>query len=188
MQITILAISNTNKPTAKGSYQELEVTYKDDQNKTGSRKIMSFVKESKAAYDVLVNASNGETYDVSMTKMPGRDGKDYWVWTNATRGQANAQGNSVPARTGSGQTSPGTRGSYETPEERAARQVYIVRQSSISSAVAVLGTGAKSPPKADEILKLAKQFEDFVFNGTTGDLVTDISALEDENLFQELPQ
>lgn len=185
MQIQVIAVNNQTVPTAKGSYQKLEVTYKDDQGKVGARNIMSFVKESKPAFDILVNATNGEVFDVSMVKQPGKDGKDYWVWTGATKGVAGAKGNSVQSSTGSGSTTV-PKGNWETAEERAARQIYIIRQSSISSAVANLTAGAKKAPEAHEVLALAKQFEDFVFKGLTGDIVADTLSLEDPQEFEDV--
>ena len=50
------------------------------------------------------------------------------------------------------------RSNFETPEERAKKQVYIVKQSSISNALVVLSVGAKAPPSAQSILDLAQIF------------------------------
>lgn len=184
MLITVINVANQTIPTSKGSYQKLEVSYKDDQGKTATRSIMDFVKDSKPAFTALVDAKYGDSYNISMVKQPGKDGKEYWVWTNATKGAADAKGSSVPASAGSGaSTTP--KGNWETAEERAARQVYIIRQSSISSAIAALVVGAKKSPEAAEILTLAKKFEDFVFKGLTGDVVTDLSSLEDPQEFSD---
>ena len=187
MQITVINVANQTVPTNKGSYQKLEVTYKGPDGKVGSRNIMSFVPQSKPAFEALVSASHGDVFDVSMVKEAGRDGKEYWVWTNATRGVASAQGSAVPANNGTSSTSTVAKGNWETAEERAKRQIYIIRQSSISSAVATLAVGAKKAPEAAEVLNLAKKFEDYVFEGLTGNIVTDTAALEDESLFQDIP-
>ena len=186
MQITVINVANQTVPTSKGSYQKLEVTYKGPDGKVGSRNIMSFVPQSKPAFEALVSASNGDVFDVSMVKEAGRDGKEYWVWTNATRGQAvistaRPEGGGIPVTTGT------TKGNWETSEERAKKQIYIIRQSSISSAVAALAVGAKKPLEGNEVLALAKKFEDYVFEGLTGNVVTDTAALEDESLFQDIP-
>ena len=185
MQITVINVANQTVPTNKGSYQKLEVSYKDDQGKTATRPIMDFVKESKPAFTALVDAQYGDVFNIDMVKQPGRDGKEYWVWTNATKGAAGAksqQGGTPSASTGSGTVA---KGNWETAEERAARQVYIIRQSSIANAVAALSVGVKAPPKSEEILVLAKKFEDFVFKGLTGDTVADLTALEDPQEFTE---
>jgi hypothetical protein len=58
-------------------------------------------------------------------------------------------------------TNPSPKSTYETPEERAARQVLIVRQSSISSAVEFAVAHKVKDPQ--EVIAIAKQFEDYVF-------------------------
>ena len=187
MQISIINVANQTVPTSKGSYQALEVTYKEVAGgKVASRKIMSFVNDSKPAFEALSSASNGEVFTISMVKQPGKDGKDYWVWTNATKGAANATGSTVsPVPTTGGATQ--AKGNWETTEERAKKQVYIIRQSSLSTAVAALSVGSKAAPKDTDILALAKKFEDYVFDGLTGNIVADTAKLE-EDFFQDLPQ
>lgn len=188
MQINVINVANQTVPTAKGSYQALEVTYKEvATSKVGSRKIMSFVNDSKQAFEALSAASNGEVFDIAMVKQTGKDGKEYWVWTNATKGTTSA----TPAATGnsgSAGTATVAKGTWETPEERAKKQVYIIRQSSVSSAIAALATGSKSAPKLEDVLSYAKGIENYVFDGLTGNIVTDTASLEDEDLFQSLPQ
>ena len=51
-----------------------------------------------------------------------------------------------------------TGSNYETKEERAARQVYIIRQSSLATAVDLLGQGAST----DTVIETAKVFEAYV--------------------------
>jgi len=57
------------------------------------------------------------------------------------------------------------RGGWETPEERAAKQIYIVRQSSISNAIAFYGMRADHDKDVleDDVISLAKRFEAYVF-------------------------
>ena len=55
------------------------------------------------------------------------------------------------------------RSTYETPEERAKKQVYIVKQSSINAAIQLLSVGAKQPPSTELVLTEAQKFVDFVF-------------------------
>ena len=55
-----------------------------------------------------------------------------------------------------------TGSNYETKEERAARQVLIVKQSSLSTAVSALAVGAKSTPSAADVIAYAKQLEQYV--------------------------
>ena len=184
MQISVINVANQTVPTSKGSYQALEVTFKDNTGKVASKKIMSFVKESKKAFDVLATANNGDVFDIQMQK----DAQDkYWVWTDARKGSAQAtQGQAASAAPA---TNTVSKGNWETPEERAKKQVYIIRQSSLSTATNVLLVGAKAPPKVDEIFALAKRFEDYVFEGLKEEksFAQATAELEDD-LFQDLPQ
>jgi hypothetical protein len=69
-------------------------------------------------------------------------------------------------------TNASPKSNYETADERAARQVMIVRQSSISNAVALLKT-EKHTPTTEEVLAVAKQFENFVL-GKSNDPFADL--------------
>ena len=186
MQINIISVSQQTIPTTKGSYQALEVTFKDTTGKVAAKKIMSFVKESKKAFDTLATASNGDVFDIKMVK----DAQDkYWVWTDATRGNANAQSQSSATTGVSSSAGTVSKGNWETAEERAKKQIYIIRQSSLSTAVQALVAGAKAPPKQEDILALAKTFESYVFDGLAEEksFAAATAELEDD-LFQDLPQ
>ena len=157
IQIQVIATAIETKPTTKGSsYQQLELTFKNltFQGKVESKKIMSFGANVNA-FKLLSNAQAGQVYDVEVVK--NAQGYNDWPTVTLSNGAAPAS----PAKS-STPTTP-TKTTYETPEERAQRQILIVRQSSISSAVAVLTTGAKSPPKSSDVIALAKEFEAYVF-------------------------
>ena len=171
MQIQIVTTSIETKPTAKGSYQQLEVVYKNltFQGKVESKKLMSF-GAGASSFKALSESSAGGVYDITVVK----NDKGYNDWTSATMavpGAAASAGQTALA--GSiGKTNPTPKSTYETPEERAQRQILIVRQSSVSSAVALLTAGAKSPPKATDVIATAKELEAYVFGvadaGPTG--------------------
>ena len=150
MLINIIDVGAPNTHAAKNgrSYQSLEVTYKDEQAQTKTKKLMSFSNPS--VFNHIKTLGKGDAVNVVTTK----DDNGYWQWT-AIGGDAVAQeSTSKPAAAGVNRT---TGSNYETKEERAARQVYIVRQSSISA------VGAKSAPTADSVIALAKEFEAYVF-------------------------
>ena len=158
MNITILSVSVATVPTAKGSYQVADVAYKNNsfQGKVEGKKIMSF-GASKNTYAVLSIAQPGDSYEIEVVK----NDKGYNDWVSATKGGAVAATAATPTAGKAATASP--RGTYETPEERAQRQVLIVRQSSLSSAATVLTAGVKTPPDADAVVSLAKRFEAYVF-------------------------
>jgi hypothetical protein len=131
------------------------------QGKVEGRKLVGF-GEGKAAYDVLLNAQPGEVYEITVVKNGA-----YNNWTNAVKTTATATTVASPAGgTISGAKpayTPAAKSTYETPEERAKKQILIVRQSNLSSAISLLSIGAKTTPKVEDILSTAKQFEGYVF-------------------------
>jgi len=169
MQIQIVTTTTTTKPTARGSYQELEVVYKNltFQGKVESKKIMSF-GAGAPSFTALSTASGGSTWDVTVVK----NDKGYNDWTACV--PSNGAADAPAASTGGSFSKPNAtpRSTYETPEERAQRQVLIVRQSSLSNAVSTLAVGAKSAPKPAEVIAVAQAYEAYVFGivdpGPTG--------------------
>lgn len=151
MQIEVLSTSVEDK----GKYKQLEVAYKGGDGKVSSKKIMSFAAPD--VFKVLANSKQGDFFDVTTVK----NDKGYWDWTSATNGSASGF---VKAATTS---SPTPRSTYETAEERAARQVLIVRQSSVSNAIEFYKLNAKKQPSTQEIVEVAKFFEDYVFGKNT---------------------
>lgn len=158
MQIQIIATSVETKPTSKGSYQQLEVTYKNltYQGKVESKKLMSFGANA-SAFTALSDASAGSQWNVTVVK--NAQGYNDWTAVSPTTAADPATPSKppIPEKTQMG------RSTYETPEERAQRQILIVRQSSLASAVATLTVGAKSL-KPEDVVAVAKQYENYVFD------------------------
>lgn len=162
MQIQIITTSIETKPTAKGSYQCLELVFKNltFQGKVESKKLMSF-GAGKPAFEVLSAAAAGTVFDISVVKNPA----GFNDWTSATpAGGAGAPALTPAATPYAGKAATTTpKSTYETPEERAQRQILIVRQSSVSSAINLLGTGSKAPLKVSDVIATAKELESYVF-------------------------
>jgi len=172
MQIQILSVSITTVPTAKGSYQVADLAFKNltYQGKVEGKKVMSF-GAAKASFEALAIAQSGEVYDVTVVK----NDKGFNDWTSMTKGvagaaQAQPQGakpfGGIPVAT---TVSQPARSNYETPEERAKKQVYIIRQSSFSTAVAGLSAGAKTPVKFEDALAYAKNIEKYILDMDLGE-------------------
>ena len=171
MNITILSVDIKTTPTAKGSYQTADVAYKNNsfQGKVEGKKVMSF-GATKDSFTTLATAQPGESYEVTVVK----NDKGYNDWVSMAKATAGA---SSPAAAPSKAPNAAPRSTYETPEERAQRQVLIVRQSSLSSAVNTLTAGANTPPSVESVIALAKAYEGYVFGtGASGfdDLPSDI--------------
>lgn len=189
VRIQVIATATETKPTAKGSYQQLEVTYKDlDKNKVASKKIMSFSKP-EVVFKTMALAKATDVYDIELVK---NESSGYWDWTNATKSSgdvaSSTQGTQQGVRNASGTAQPSaTKGGWETPEERAKKQIYIVRQSSLSTAVEALSVGAKTVVKAEDLIEYARKLETFVFATDDPVVVTKKDVGGIEGLEEDLP-
>lgn len=132
------------KKNGKGTYGKLTVTHKTDEGKVEAKAVMDFATPSEA-FERLKKATKGDRFAVSREK----DANGYWVWTGVDTQVAGPKAATAPA----------ARPSYETSEERAARQVYIIKQSSIASAVAFYQGKDVLPEK---VLETAEKFKQYV--------------------------
>lgn len=156
MQITVIDVGTPNTHAAKNgrSYQSLEVTYKGGDGKVGNKKLMSFSNPS--VFKAAGSWNKGDVVEIVSQK----DDQGYWQWTGiGTEGGAQVAQQPAAAATGGARV---TGSNYETKEERAARQVMIVRQSSLSTAVNSLVVGAKASPSAEVVIAYAKELEGYV--------------------------
>jgi hypothetical protein len=125
---------------------------------------------------VMVKLKEGEFWNVKSILPEG-------ATTVTDESPANVGKSASPAPAKSG-------GNWETADERAAKQVYINRLSSISSAINLLSITHKSAPQAKgakeatvaDVVAIAKEFEKYVLTGSIGvdDIVSD-SLDEDED-------
>jgi hypothetical protein len=166
MLINIIDVGAPNTHAAKNgrSYQSIEVTYKDDQGQVKNKKLMSFSNPS--VFNHIKDLTKGDQINLRTEK----DAAGYWQWIGIEGDKTVATETKTTPQAGGRVTGS----NYETKEERAARQVLIVRQSSLSSAVELLGPGKS----VEEVLAVAKQFEDYVFAKSTG--IDAINEMEDD--------
>jgi len=129
---------------------------------------MSFTKP-ETVFKTLATAKPTDVFDIELVK---NEQSGYWDWTNVTRasGVENQVSTSGAGTRSSVQTAT-NKGNWETPEERAKKQIYIIRQSSLSTAVEALSVGAKTSPKAEDIIELARKFEAFIFESNNAPAV-----------------
>lgn len=165
MQIQILNVQVAPATTKTGKpYEVLDIAFKNltFQGKVEGKKLMPFGANANA-FNTLKNAASGQTYEITVVKNDA--GYNDWTAAAVSDGTAPAQAPSGQANTnrvGNAPAASNSRG-FETPEERAAKQVYIVRQSSLSAAVGSLSVGAKSALKPADVIAAAKEYEAFVF-------------------------
>ena len=167
MLIEIVDVGQPNTHAAKNgrSYQSMEVTYRAD-GKVASKKLMSFSNPS--VFTAAKSWTKGEQVNVVTTK----DDQGYWQWTGIGTGEAKVANS--PAQQGTRVAGS----NYETKEERAARQVMIVRQSSISSAVAAMSVGGKNPLTPHAVIAYAQELENYVMSKP--DAVTSLVDMADD--------
>jgi hypothetical protein len=161
VQIQILSTSVTSKLNKSNkTYQELEVAFKNlsFNGKVEAKKLFDFGAQADT-FKILATAKGADVYEVDVIKNTA----GYNDWVKATKGTATnvSTGSTTPAVASSAGSTQ--KGGWETPEERAKKQIYIVRQSSISAAVNALSVGVKTPPKANEVIEYARELEAFVF-------------------------
>ena len=170
MLINIVDVGAPNTHAAKNgrSYQSIEVTYKNEQGQVANKKLMSFSNPS--VFNYIKELTKGTQVNVTTTK----DANGYWQWTGIGGDGSVATPESKPATGGRV-----TGSNYETKEERAARQILIVRQSSLSSAVELLGTGKS----VADVIATAKQFEAYVF----GSEANPIKEVNFDDLEDDIP-
>ena len=164
MQISVLTtsvatlMSKANKP-----YQQLEVAFKNLTfgNKIESKKLMPFGAQ-EGAFNALSGAQQGNVFDVVVVK----NAAGFNDWTSCVQA-APGSINEAPAGAAGGtptaiNKSIQVKSTYETPEERAIKQRYIIKQSSLSGAINLLTVGAKSPPTIASVLALADSLVAYV--------------------------
>lgn len=180
MDIKIIAVEQVTKTGKTGKpYQVLEATFKNlTFNKTETKVIMSFGSQ-KSAYEMLSLAQSGEEYSVQVQK----NDAGYNDWISVTKGAGTNQGAqqapqaaaAAPVRgAAQGSATPVKSSStYATAEERAKIQIYIVRQSSLSAAINTLAAKPGTALNPEDVIKVARQYEDFVFGTEPEDVGTE---------------
>lgn len=170
--------------TAAGGYRTIEIAFKK-QGKTDGKKLVDFTNKEVYKFFNSQNLAGKSVRIVSEKK----DGEKYWNWisaelsTEATEtgptqkdgaDEQSAPGSDGPSAASGAKGATGTRGrvtgsNYETPAERAlrreadrVRQFYIVRQSSITSAIEICKTNTGKAPVKD-VLDIADALERHVF-------------------------
>lgn len=141
----------------KTGYHAMTINY-SAKGESKQKKVMSF--SNPAVYNTIKTLKGGETIDVEFVK----DDK-YFNWATvkvvetSNSGTSNS-GSPAPTRIG---------GTYETADERARKQVYIIKQSCLAQAVAYVKE-TDSTDNIDNVLNTAQQFVDWVLHEDKPDL------------------
>lgn len=148
----VKATTKTGKP-----YEFIDLMYKNKsfQDKVEGKKVMPF--GNKEVFEVLKNSEKGDLFYIGRTK--NADG--FWDWDkisevpNSQEAYNEEVGHkqSTKAAPTASKTTP-----WETPEDRAQKQLYIIRQSSLTNAVNTL-VGNVNP---EDVKSTAQNYIDFV--------------------------
>ena len=159
----VKAITKTGKP-----YEFIDLMYKNKsfQDKVEGKKVMPF--GNKEVFETLKNSDKGDVFYIGRTK--NADG--FWDWDKISQVPNNKetyneevghkqQTKAVPAAS---KSQP-----WETPEDRAKKQLYIIRQSSLTNAVNTL-VGNVNP---EDVKSTAQNYIDFVLGLEDNHLMDD---------------
>lgn len=182
MQVQILSVQILQATTKAGKpYETLDIAFKNltFQGKVEGKKLMPFGANA-GAFNTLKSATQGQVYEVNVEK--NQAGYNDWTAATLSDGSAPASAGPAPAAV-RGVPAAGATNSrgFATPEERAATQVYIVRQSSIANAINTLGVGAKSALDPVKVIETAKVYEGYVFGAAQeAPKADDFSDMQDD--------
>jgi hypothetical protein len=153
MYVEIISVEKEHVPTPKGGYYKAKVSYASEQ---GNRSAYLVSYANPKVWQSIADAQPGSKFDVTLTK----NAKGYDEWSAIAPAGTTSAPSAAPSTGTTGKVLGST---YETREERIARQRLIVRQSSLGHAIEILTTGAKSPPEVAAVYNLAEELCNFVY-------------------------
>ena len=177
MKITIISVSEPTQQAGRTPYNLITVTYENEVGKVEQKRLVSF--NFVDVYEAVKTKQRGDQFEVTREK----NAKGFWEWTAVSDLGKTTVSQEKPSAASSPISSP-TAGytkpvsNYETREERAWRQVLIVRQSSVSAAVNALKTEKSGPLPVNVILAAATQIEEWVNRQPTA--MEAIAAMPDD--------
>lgn len=151
-KVEIQEVVITEAGNGPRKYKVADVIYTWNGNNRKQR-VMSFANPD--VFKTISGISTPASVEVEVTK--NAKGYDEWAKVVVLTGSNSAPAASAPKASGKVLGS-----NYETAEERAKRQLMIVRQSSIANALTYHDKDDVRPSIAD-VLETAQQFVDFVY-------------------------
>ena len=152
-KITVLKIS-INKAPGK-NYNIAEVAYKTEDGKTKGMKVLDFVQ--KDVFAVLTTVNAGDVLNADFEQ----NAKGFWQFAQVSKTGEKQEVSAAPAMANSPAPSV-NKGNWETSDERAARQVMIVRQSSLSNTINYFELTGHKKATPEDVIAVSKLFEAFV--------------------------
>jgi hypothetical protein len=156
MKVVFQGVSTENVVRGKSRYTKATVDYTYN-GEARKQTIMSFA--NPGIFKQVQELQAGTEIEVTT----GKNEAGFTEWTAITIGDRLPSGSTASAVPSSTGVTRVTGSNYESKEERAARQVLIVKQSSLGAAVESLTPGAKAPLDRKAVLELAQFYVDWVF-------------------------
>lgn len=154
-KIVSIDLNATITKAQGGTYKGAEIVFKDANGKVQTKNIHeNGLKYAPAVKNGLESLEPGDNFTVEIEKKD-----DFWTWVSIKKGieQEEKQKPTTQQSTTTKNTS------WETAEERAARQKLIVRQSSLTNAVAFLVLQGRTHATEEDVLETATTFYNWVF-------------------------
>lgn len=162
-----------------GTYPGARFSYRDE---SGALKEQGFhnntFKFNGALKTQLANLNAGQKFVMEKVK-----NGEFWNVTSIL-----PEDNAAPVATTTGGAKAtavaSPKSNYETPEERAQRQVYIIRQSSLSNSIALVDALGDKKATPQSVIAQAKLFEAYVFNTTKPEVAEDDFPGDEDEVIQ----
>lgn len=153
---TIQEVTVSTVTKGKNSYQVADVVYTTDRGENKDKKVLSF--SNPAVFEIVSKIKGATRVEVS------NGGAPYYNWT-----EIKVLGDEAPAANKAAPKSGSYVDTRETPEERARRQLMIVKQSSLANALTYWGSikTINNPDydyTVEEVLATADKFVDWVMS------------------------
>jgi len=154
-KIVSIDLNATITKAQGGTYKGAEIVFKDANGKVQTKNIHeNGLKYAPAVKNGLESLEPGDNFTVEMEKKD-----DFWTWISIKKGIEQEE----KQKTTTQQSTTTKSTSWETAEERAARQKFIVRQSSLTNAIAFLVSQGRTHVTEEGVLEIATTFYNWVF-------------------------
>lgn len=154
-KIVSIDLNATITKAQGGIYRGAEIVFKDANGKVQTKNIHeNGLKYAPAVKNGLESLEPGDNFTVEMEKKD-----DFWTWISIKKGIEQEE----KQKTTTQQSTTTKSTSWETAEERAARQKLIVRQSSLTNAVAFLVLQGRTHATVEDVKEKATVFYNWVF-------------------------
>ena len=159
-----------------GTYPGARLTYRDSSGKIAEQAFHQNTFKFKAPLKAsLASLSPGDNIEIEKEK----NANGFWEVQSISKAGA-SPANPQAANPSSPPPQSAGKGNWETKEEREARQLYIIRQSSIGHAVELLAANGGKKNTVGEVLATAEQFVDYVLYGPQGGAVAEAFVEDDD--------